>query len=531
MKTINDINEDDLRELFGSAILIRGKEYFEEGAVTEIEQISDTSIAGTVEGNSDYNVTISIDEDEDILCECSCPCDFNCKHEAALLLKWLSLKGKSAKMHAAKPKEPIHQVLAKKSNEELIELLETFVKKHPDLKPLIKVESGEIVSKIRSLFSKFWDWREVSGLISQLETILESVERSKSSWDKSLFEDIKLSAAIMIKNIENVHDEGDVGIFLEDWFKMMGEIFAKTNPSKDEKQAFIEYIIKLMGKDDYGLDSSYEKAFVGMCSCAEDIDMIKKAIETRKPKYQHDEDRNDETEDDNEEDEHDELYLELYEKAGLDEEYIKFAKKSGFEEELIDKFVSLGQLDKALKECEKAEFSELIEEKKIKILKLTGRAKEAKNALLALVKRTDDFRIALMLKKETSKEEWARFFKEITAYAKGKRKHDFLSKLYCEEADYLKAYEYSNSISNADYLESLAKKLGAENPGQASSIYRKLCFKWVDAGSGWPYKKAGEMLAAIKKLDKNGKFFNKVKNEIISRHKKKYSLMQIIERI
>ena len=54
---------------------------------------------------------------------------------------------------------------------------------------------------------------------------------------------------------------------------------------------------------------------------------------------------------------------------------------------------------------------------------------------------------------------------------------------------------------------------------------------WVDSGSGWPYKKAGKMLEAIKKLDRQGKFFNKTKNEIISKHKKKYSLMGIIENV
>ena len=54
---------------------------------------------------------------------------------------------------------------------------------------------------------------------------------------------------------------------------------------------------------------------------------------------------------------------------------------------------------------------------------------------------------------------------------------------------------------------------------------------WIDSGSGWPYKKAGKMLEAIKKLDKQENFFNKTKSKIISKHKKKYSLMEIIENV
>ena len=30
-------------------------------------------------------------------------------------------------------------------------------------------------------------------------------------------------SAIMIKNLENVHDEGDLGIYWEDWFLIFGE--------------------------------------------------------------------------------------------------------------------------------------------------------------------------------------------------------------------------------------------------------------------------------------------------------------------
>src|SRR3989338_5072703 len=114
----------------------------------------------------------------DISCDCSCLCDFNFKHAAALLLKWLSIKGKHDKvLKEVKPqkKESMEDILEKKSKEELVGLIIEFLSRHPELKSLVKIERKEIVSKIRSLFSDFVEWNEVHDLIAQLETILEGI--------------------------------------------------------------------------------------------------------------------------------------------------------------------------------------------------------------------------------------------------------------------------------------------------------------------------------------------------------------------
>src|SRR3989344_9381341 len=97
MKSVKDITIGGVQELFGGGIYLRGEEYFEEGCVTAIETLDSFTLSGIVEGGQNYKVTISMDTKGDISCECSCPCDFNCKHAAALLLKWLSIKGKRAK--------------------------------------------------------------------------------------------------------------------------------------------------------------------------------------------------------------------------------------------------------------------------------------------------------------------------------------------------------------------------------------------------------------------------------------------------
>src|SRR3989344_7917248 len=192
IKTIKDIAVEDVQDLFDSVIYLRGEEYFDEGLVTSIESLNTTTITGTVRGNQSYTVSVYIDDDGNLVCDCSCPCDFDCKHAAALLLKWLSVKNKqgaSLKEGIPKAKESLQQSLAAKNKEELIELLQAAIGKHPGLKSLVQIERKVVLSQINGLFSEYWEWNEIHDLISKLETILEGIRRNKASWDKDLCEE------------------------------------------------------------------------------------------------------------------------------------------------------------------------------------------------------------------------------------------------------------------------------------------------------------------------------------------------------
>ncbi len=527
-KSVKDITMEAVQELFDSIIFLRGEEYFEEDCVKSIDVLDSSTISGVVRGYQNYKVTITIDSYSDISCECSCPCDFNCKHAAALLLKWLSIKEHNKELKEAKlqKRESIKDVLNKKNKEELIGLLTEFISRHPELKSLIKIERKEIISKIKGLFSDFVDWDEVSDLIFQLETIAEGIKRNKSSWDRELLNEMEICSKIMIDGQESVHDEGDLGMFLEDWFLLYGEIFSSLKPSKREKQQFLKKIMEVIQKDEYGLDSSFEKAFIGMCASKEDIELIREY-------YKSTEDKDEDDEDEDSKD-YASFYLELYDKLGMNKEYLSTAKSKGLSSNLIDKLISMGCFEEALSECNKCKTDDLfwsVESKKLEILKKLGRNKELKKMLIGMIKEGGNIDDSLRLKKESTEEEWENFLRQIISDAKKRGRDSFLSKVYYYENDFKNAYEHSKEIRDMNYLELLAKKLSTSYPMLACEIFKKLCFLWIDSGSGWPYKKAGKMLEAIKKLDKQGIFFNKTKDEIISKHKKKYSLMEVIKNV
>lgn len=522
--SIDDLDTDDVRDLFGSEIYIRGEEYFENGCVVSIELINSDTIAGIVRGNDDYNVSVSVDDTGDIVCDCSCPCDFDCKHAAALLLKWLSVKGQYARGDKNRRKETLDDMISKKSKEELANILKNIVVKHPEFKALIKVEKREILSKVKALFSQFWDWDEVSTLISELETILEGIKRNEAQWDNELLALMDSCSRVMVKGADNVHDDnGDLSAFLDEWFVVYGRMFSKAKPSAGERKRFVKSIFEMIDEDEYGYDRSYEKALIGMCASNEDIALIKEAILVRT-------NQNDDYHDD-----YNDLLLELYDKLGMNDEYIKTAEESGYVDQLVDKLVSLNRLDEALNVCEKwrkSEFSATAENKRIDILRKLGRTGDAKSGLFDMLKKTGDIGYALRLKAECKEEdEWKKYLDEIIALSERSKRFSLLSRIYYNEGDFLGAYKYSESVSDLDYLEKLAKKLGDKNPELACSLFKRLCFGWIKRGSGWPYEKAGKMLAAIKKLDKDGSLFEIAKQDVIKMHKKKYSLMHILEAV
>lgn len=523
IKSIQQIKIEDVQRLFGSEIYARGEEYFEEGYVKSIEPLNSATIAGIVYGTQKYNVSASIGGEDDIVCKCSCPCDFNCKHAAALLLKWLSVKKnyKTLKNGGRHGRESIDEMLSKKSKEELAAILKDIIIKHPELKPLVKVEQGEILQEIIALFSQFWDWNETGGLTSRLDNILEGIRRNKTSWDKDLLREMEMCSAVMAENTGNVHDDnGELGTFVEEWFATYGEVFSKTKPTADEKKVFVMKILDLIKKDDYGFDTCYERALNGMCSTKEDIGIIKEGFKSGRFRYATD---------------YGDLFLELYDKLGMDKEYLHAAREGGFSEELIDKLVSLNRLEEALEECKKNDKKDFwgttIEDKKIEILKKLGRKEETNEAIFELLKRTGIFSYFLKLKQECRKDEWKKYLGEIVAHSKNNKRFDILSRAYYTEGDLKAAYEYSGQVIDYEYLELLAKKLGGGHPELACNLFKRLCFIWIEGGAGWPYKKAGKMLAEIKKLDKKGGFFREAKEEVIAQHKKKYSLMHIVEAV
>ena len=81
------ITLDNFEDFVPYKIWMRGEEYYETDAVSELEEISPGEWTATVEGTDDYNVEISMDGNEIESWYCDCPYEGEiCKHVVATLL-------------------------------------------------------------------------------------------------------------------------------------------------------------------------------------------------------------------------------------------------------------------------------------------------------------------------------------------------------------------------------------------------------------------------------------------------------------
>ena len=81
------ITLDNFESCVPYRILVRGEEYYDTDAVSELEETSPGEWTATVEGTDDYNVEISMNGKEVESWYCDCPYDGEiCKHVVAALL-------------------------------------------------------------------------------------------------------------------------------------------------------------------------------------------------------------------------------------------------------------------------------------------------------------------------------------------------------------------------------------------------------------------------------------------------------------
>ena len=82
------ITLDNFENFVPYKILMRGEEYYDTDAVSELEETSPGEWTATVEGTDDYNVEISMNGKEVESWYCDCPYDGEiCKHVVAALLE------------------------------------------------------------------------------------------------------------------------------------------------------------------------------------------------------------------------------------------------------------------------------------------------------------------------------------------------------------------------------------------------------------------------------------------------------------
>jgi uncharacterized Zn finger protein len=114
------------------SILSRGREYYKNRQITDLEESGDGIWSAQVRGSQNYLVEIQQDEAGNLAWECDCPYDLGplCKHVAAVLYaieenfsEYLDKKPRKTATKRKTQAEKVEEILQSLSHEELLELL------------------------------------------------------------------------------------------------------------------------------------------------------------------------------------------------------------------------------------------------------------------------------------------------------------------------------------------------------------------------------------------------------------------------
>lgn len=186
------MNLKNFESIFDKKILQRGRDYYCNGAVLSLEQISDNEYTAEVDGSMIYDVFIEIDGNGDVTdIRCDCPYDMGeyCKHEAAVLFALRDRTKTNNKPSVRKSSLP--ELLGKCSKNQLIGIILEHTKDDKDFRNYLSMKLSEcsdinsIISDFRRISNRFFNGNsDVDGVLKTAYFILDKIEKSKNDVEK-----------------------------------------------------------------------------------------------------------------------------------------------------------------------------------------------------------------------------------------------------------------------------------------------------------------------------------------------------------
>ena len=522
------LSEKVIRSWCGDANYIKGKPYAEK-SLFDLFKVEET-IQGRCQGrsSSDYRVEVRLDEGEIHEASCSCPVGGSgqCKHVAALLMRWQNAPQDFAK------REPFESRMKDFSREDLLLLIQQMIRQKPDLELLLdtplpgmktqKEVTAEVYQKqAQAMFHRYdtLDWEDVRLLASDLSELL-------SIGNEFLNE--KQVARAMPVFLGMLHCFGE---YLHHWdelteplFSLRGEcikallaslpLLSETDPIRE---TILLPLFEVMGEEEFEVagDSVFEYlATDGLPSDRKRfLDWVAETPARQKTFA--------------------EMVLSFTADEMDDDSYLAYCRKNTLTLDLIERLIDLQRFTEVETECQvldgyqlrgvldalvkakKGELAEKIAKQRLKKEKdhhlihletwLSARYVATKKPELALsflmkhLLHSPSFENYQAVKKIYPTEEWPQKREEILKKFADKKHHYFLIQLYLEEQNIealLKLPEESWSY----YRPRIAELCEETHPEVSLRIHQKRILDLVASGGRGNYEAACPFIATCRKL-------------------------------
>ena len=243
-------------------IMDRGRQYWLDGNILLLEEISDLVYRAEVKGSAVYEVTVVLDQDDTILeSECDCPYDYSpiCKHQAAVLLKLQNAgeppsNQKSSSLSPG-PKDSLESLLESQSKEILVDLLLSIAADSDVVEQRIKLkvsrhtgddeaaESRKLMqSYINSYSDKygFVDYRNVFHAVEGAELVAQKAQEAINN--KDWIQAVRIDFCIleeMLTLIQSADDSaGEIGAVIEESLARIREVTLESEGLEEQELLF-----------------------------------------------------------------------------------------------------------------------------------------------------------------------------------------------------------------------------------------------------------------------------------------------------
>jgi len=224
-----------LKNNFGKEIIERGYKYYKEGRVKNLI-IDNNKAKAVVHGSRNYRVTIDLTNG---YFKCTCPYEFNCKHAVAIIYSLGDNAG-------VKTSDDLTISLAKKSKDELVEILRKILVSEPRFKKFISNSPEDIEKAIKSLESNYDE--DIDKLIEDVDDLYDSILKQNNKID--------ILITLFRKCFRIYEEYGGIESLEESMFEILETISkeAKRLP-KTERQKMLQELVDVTEDYDFFWDS------------------------------------------------------------------------------------------------------------------------------------------------------------------------------------------------------------------------------------------------------------------------------------
>ena len=566
-------------------ILLRGEEYYEIGAVSELEEDSPGEWTATVEGTENYSVEISMDGKEIKSWYCDCPYDGEiCKHVVATLLAIRDNEKKVNRSAFSKVKVEveeavvidetvdIQQLLSFANPQELSQFIYEYASMHSEFKTALL---NRFMAKELSATSKEKDYRaEIQSVFNDSyynrksryhnryddfdcdwETVFNRMDifLEKADFFLSLG-DMDSTIAIALQTLRSIGENYEDGLlynddlYPSDYCEQAGDLLIKVieHPKTTQKQktAILQelgQLAKLSTYRDYDLydiDELLMKINLSVQSAEKALELIDKLLEERKDTY--------------------DLYQIVLRKVnlltGLHEEQKaadtirQYLYLTEIREMEVDKLIASCQYDEAIRLlnegieiAEKEEHIGTVDEwlkTKLRIYEMTHQTSDVINTCrLLFVSGRDRLEYYSKLKTLVPKEEWKSFLDTMMKETQFSKYFSFgendEAEIYVREKDYERLFMLLLSV-NYNQLKALMKyahHLKNTHSEPLIAMYASLLNDYAEQNMGRNhYEFVAQALLCAKKLNGGQEAVKRLVAEFRIKYKRRPAMMEVLAR-